>query len=110
MKVEYKLLMIDFESATRINRLMLKIIGLWPPDNQNARKVLQSKFRLLYNFITLLFVLLIPALASLIRVWGNMALIIDNLQYSLPLLMTVLKICIMWNKQKGTLDSNIVFC
>lgn len=81
---------------------MLKIVGLWPPDNRDAHQIIRSKFRLLYNFITLLFILMIPALVSLIRVWGHMLLVIDNLQYSLSVLMTIFKICIIWYKQEGT--------
>lgn len=93
--------MTDFEWAISLNRLMLKIVGLWPPGNLDAREIVQSKFRRLFSIITLLVMLTIPALMSLIRVWGNMVLMIENLQYTLPFLMTVLKMCIIWYKQKG---------
>lgn len=102
MKLNTKCLITDLEWAISLNRLMLKIIGLWPPDNQDERKIIRSKLQLLYNVITMIFVLTIPALASLIRVWGDMMLMIDNLQYSLPLLITLFKICIVWHKQEGT--------
>ncbi|XP_032681315.1 odorant receptor Or2-like [Odontomachus brunneus] len=90
----------DLKWAIGLNRLMLKIIGLWPPDIRDAHEIVRSKCRLLYNFITLLFVLTIPALVSLVRVWGDMILMIDNLQYSLPLLITLFKISILWYKQE----------
>ncbi|XP_014487707.1 PREDICTED: uncharacterized protein LOC106751339 [Dinoponera quadriceps] len=80
---------------------MLKIVGLWPPDNRDSREIVGSKLRLLYTFTTLLCILTIPVLASLIRVWGDMKLMIDNLQYSLSLLMTICKICIIWYKQEA---------
>ncbi|XP_014485152.1 PREDICTED: odorant receptor 43a-like [Dinoponera quadriceps] len=77
------------------------MVGLWPPDNRDICKSIRPKFRLVYNFITLLFIATIPALASLIRVWGNMILMIDNLQYSLPTLMALFKISIIWYKQEA---------
>lgn len=89
------------EWAIGLNRSMLRIVGLWPQDSKNSREALLSKFRLLFNVIMLIFVLTIPALVSLIRVWGDMMLVIDNLQYTLPLLITVLKISIMWCKKQG---------
>ncbi|XP_025073608.1 odorant receptor Or2-like [Pogonomyrmex barbatus] len=90
----------DVEWAIGLNRFMLKIVGLWPQGSKNQREELSSKFRLFFNVITLIFILTIPALVSLIRVWGDMILVIDNLQYTLPLLITTLKVFIMWyNKE-----------
>ncbi|XP_014480045.1 PREDICTED: uncharacterized protein LOC106747216 [Dinoponera quadriceps] len=91
----------DLEWAISLNRMMMKIIGLWPPDNQDPRKIVGSKLRLLYTFIALLCVLAIPVLASLIRIWGDMILMINNLQCSLSILMTIFKICIIWYKQEA---------
>lgn len=80
---------------------MLKIVGLWPPGSKDASIALLPKLQLLFNVITLIFVL-IPALWSLVRVWGDMMLMIDNLQYTLPLLITTLKVFILWSKREGT--------
>ncbi|KYN05656.1 Odorant receptor Or2 [Cyphomyrmex costatus] len=91
------------EWAISLNRCMLKIIGLWPEENKNQREELLSKIRFLLNVIMLIIVLTIPALMSLIRVWGDMILMIDNLQYTLPLLITTLKVFIMWYN-KGALS------
>ncbi|CAL1677181.1 unnamed protein product [Lasius platythorax] len=89
------------EWAIGLNRCMLRIVGLWPQDSKNSREALLSKFRFLFNVITLIFVLTIPALVSLIRVWGDMMLMIDNLQYTLPLLITLLKVSIVWYKKRA---------
>ncbi|XP_025073607.1 uncharacterized protein LOC112552487, partial [Pogonomyrmex barbatus] len=90
----------DLEWAIGLNRFMLRIVGLWPQESKNQREELLSKLRLLLHVIMLIFVLTIPALASLIRVWGDMLLMIDNLQFTLPLLITTLKVFIMWyNKE-----------
>ncbi|XP_032681312.1 odorant receptor 47a-like isoform X1 [Odontomachus brunneus] len=90
----------DLQWAIGLNRCMLKIVGLWPPDSNNIRELLFSKLCRLFNIVILIFVLTIPALMSLIRVWGDMMSIIDNLQYTLPLLITILKVSIMWSKKK----------
>ncbi|XP_011687038.1 PREDICTED: uncharacterized protein LOC105449479 [Wasmannia auropunctata] len=93
----------NLEWAIGLNRCMLKIIGLWPEETKDQREELLSKLRLLLNVIMLIFVLTIPALTALIIVWGDMILMIDNLQYTLPLLITLLKVFIMWYK-KGDLS------
>ncbi|XP_025161013.1 odorant receptor 43a-like [Harpegnathos saltator] len=95
--------MTDFEWAISLNRFMLKIVGLWPPDNRHARGAIKSKIRLLYSIITMLFILTIPTLISLTRVWGDMMLMIENMQYSIPFLITILKVCIIWYKQADLL-------
>ncbi|XP_025161015.1 odorant receptor 43a-like [Harpegnathos saltator] len=82
---------------------MLRIIGLWPPDNQKDHTVIKSKIRLLYSFSMVLFVLAIPALVSLIRVWGDMVLMIENLQFTLPIMGATLKIFILSRKQADLL-------
>lgn len=91
----------DLEWAIGLNRFMLKIIGLWPPNNRDKHEIVKPKIRHLYNFIMMLFVLMIPMLMSLIRVWGDMILMVDNLVYSLPMSITVFKVWILWHKQEG---------
>lgn len=93
--------MADFEWAVSIHRLMLRTIGLWPRDSQESRQIAGPRLRRLCNLVVILFVLTIPQLISLMRVRGDMILMIDNLQYALPWLMTVTKVCIIWRKQEG---------
>ncbi|XP_025160997.1 odorant receptor Or2-like isoform X2 [Harpegnathos saltator] len=92
--------MIDLEWAIGLNRLVLKIIGLWPSDNRGSHMTMKSKIQLLCSVIMLLFVLAIPSFLSLIRVWGDMTLVVDNLIYSLPVSIAILKVCILWYKQE----------
>ncbi|XP_025161003.1 uncharacterized protein LOC112589984 [Harpegnathos saltator] len=96
--------MIDLDWAIGLNRLMLKIVGLWPPDNRDCHESMKSKIRLLCSIIMILFILAIPTFVSLIRVWGNMILMIDNLIYSLPVLIALFKVYIIWYKQEGIFD------
>ncbi|XP_070170266.1 odorant receptor 85c-like isoform X2 [Polyergus mexicanus] len=45
----------------------------------------------------------IPSVYSLLRIWGNIMSMIDNLQYTLPLTMATIKFFIMWQKKKDIL-------
>ncbi|XP_039312113.1 odorant receptor 43a-like isoform X2 [Solenopsis invicta] len=94
---------IDLEWAIGLHRCMLKIVGLWPQQSRDQYKEFFSNFRMLFNATAMVFILIIPALAQLINVWGDMIQIIDNLQITLPFLVTVLKIFIMWFKKRDLL-------
>jgi len=52
-------------------------------------------------FFIVTFLSIIPILCSLVRVWGDMLFIIDNLQITLPLLVISLKIVIIRWKHTG---------
>ncbi|XP_019698121.1 odorant receptor 43a-like [Harpegnathos saltator] len=91
----------DLEWAIGLNRLMLKIIGLWPPDSRDPHETIKSKIRLLCSVVILLFVLAIPIFLSLIKVWGDMILMVDNLIYNLPVSIALFKIYIIWYKQEA---------
>ncbi|XP_039312092.1 odorant receptor 82a-like isoform X2 [Solenopsis invicta] len=93
----------DLRWAIGLHRYMLKIIGLWPQQIKDQHKEYFSIFRMLLNIIIITFVMTVPALVQLIKVWGDMLQIIDNLQYTLPFLVTELKIFVMWYK-KGVLS------
>ncbi|XP_039312094.1 odorant receptor 43a-like isoform X2 [Solenopsis invicta] len=93
----------DLEWAIGLHRCMLKIIGLWPQQSKNQHKEFFSKFRMLFNATAIVLILTIPALAQLIKVWGDMIQIIDNLQFTLPILVATLKVFIMWYKKRALL-------
>ncbi|XP_039312107.1 odorant receptor 43a-like isoform X2 [Solenopsis invicta] len=93
----------DLEWAIGLHRCMLKIVGLWPQQSRDQYEKFFSKFRMLFNATAVVFILIIPALAQLINVWGDMIQIIDNLQITLPFLVTILKVFIMWYKKKDLL-------
>ncbi|XP_025989907.2 odorant receptor 43a isoform X2 [Solenopsis invicta] len=87
----------DFVWAVEINRIGLELIGLWP--NETIKNTFVSDLRMGMIFFIVTFLSIIPLLCSLIRVWGNMILVVDNLQVTLPLLVVSLKIIIMrWNR------------
>ncbi|XP_050447468.1 odorant receptor 43a-like [Cataglyphis hispanica] len=93
-----------FEWATKLNRFTLNIIGLWPGIYENTRDRLLSDLRTIFCFFLIVFVCLIPSIHSLVRTWSDMIAKIDNLQFTLPLMIVVIKVIIIrWNKTDLTL-------
>lgn len=100
----YKIILfvyVDFEWATRLNRVILNSIGLWPKAYRNTYDKFLSNLRTTIAFIFLLFTGIIPCIHSLTRCWHDMMSTIDNLQYTLPLIMALMKLIIVWWKKSG---------
>jgi len=93
--------LLDFTWAVELNRLGLELIGLWPKSDEVSKNKFASDFRVVVIFVIVTFVSGIPLACSLIRVWGDMILMVDNLQVTLPLLVVSLKLVIMRWKQTG---------
>ncbi|XP_039307327.1 odorant receptor 43a isoform X2 [Solenopsis invicta] len=53
----------------------------------------------MFLLFLLVFVGIIPGLHSLVRTWGDMMATIDNLQFTLPLLTTIIKLVVIWWKK-----------
>ncbi|XP_020286815.1 uncharacterized protein LOC109856207 [Pseudomyrmex gracilis] len=92
---------LDFVWAVELSRFGLDLVGLWPKTDKAVINNVVSGLRALVTFILIIFFCLIPLLCSLVRVWNDMILIIDNLQATLPVAAMSLKITIMWWKRKG---------
>lgn len=92
---------IDLEWAIGINRFTLKMIGLWPDEKLNNRQKFLANLRAFAIFTTVVTVSIIPGIFSLIRVWNDMISLIDNLQITLPMIATSIKIIIMWLRKEG---------
>ncbi|KAL6268505.1 hypothetical protein P5V15_001637 [Pogonomyrmex californicus] len=90
----------DLEWAIGINRISLKIIGLWPDDKLSHRQRFLAELRAIIIFITMLFVSVIPGIFALLRVWGDIMAMTDNLQIGLPFTATIVKFIIMWFHKK----------
>ncbi|XP_012060326.1 PREDICTED: odorant receptor 43a-like [Atta cephalotes] len=89
----------DFVWAIELNRLCLEVVGLWPKINGAAKNTFVSDLRMGTIFFIVTFLSIIPLLCSLVRVWGDMILIVDNLQVILPLLVVSLKLIIIrWKR------------
>lgn len=94
-------LRLDFEWAIRLNRIMLNFIGIWPSASTNVQNKFLSNVHATFTLIVFVFIGFIPLIHSLVRTWGNLILIIDNLQFTLPLIMSMIKLVVVWWKQTG---------
>ncbi|XP_020288341.1 odorant receptor Or2-like [Pseudomyrmex gracilis] len=90
---------VDFEWATKLNRLMLSVPGIWPNVHGDARDRFLSDLRATSSLLLFVFIGLIPAIHSLMIIWGDMIAIIDNLQFTLPLMMIIMKLVTIWSKK-----------
>ncbi|KAL6266489.1 hypothetical protein P5V15_003338 [Pogonomyrmex californicus] len=89
----------NFEWAVKLNRYSLEFIGLWPKMEETAREKLTANIRIFLLIIMVGFVCVIPCIHSLIRVWGDLMSMTDNLQFTLPLVSMIMKLIIMWSKK-----------
>ncbi|XP_018060139.1 PREDICTED: uncharacterized protein LOC108694957 [Atta colombica] len=90
---------LDFEWAVELNRYSLEFIGLWPKMKETMQEKLMSNIRVLLLIIMVTFFGVIPCIHSLIRVWGDLMSMTDNLQFTLPLVSMIMKLIVMWSKK-----------
>ncbi|KAH0954214.1 OrU1, partial [Eciton burchellii] len=88
-----------FEWAVELNRYSLEFIGLWPKIKETTREKLTANARVFLLIIMITFVCVVPCIHSLIRVWGDLMSMTDNLQFTLPLVSMVMKLIIVWSKK-----------
>ncbi|RLU20443.1 ObirOr5-U28 [Ooceraea biroi] len=89
----------DFEWAVKLNRAGLNLIGLWPNPEENPRQKLISNIRVVLTFVVVIS-LLVPSVHSLIKTHSDIMLTIDNLQITLPVLSSIIKLPIFWRKKE----------
>ncbi|RLU21063.1 ObirOr5-U64 [Ooceraea biroi] len=99
----------DFEWAIKLNRLTLSMVGIWPNVHGDNCDDYFSDLRTMFSLFLFVFIGMIPAIHSLMRTWGDMIATIDNLQFSLPLLTTIIKLVILrWKKLDLTSVLNMI--
>ncbi|KAL6442567.1 hypothetical protein ACFW04_002613 [Cataglyphis niger] len=99
----------DFEWAIKLNRFALNIAGLWPGVYENTCDRFLSDLRTTFSFLLFVFIGLIPSIHSLVRTWNDMIAKIDNLQFTLPLTITIIKLVIIrWKKTDLTLTLKMI--
>ncbi|XP_026826827.1 odorant receptor 49b-like isoform X1 [Ooceraea biroi] len=94
----------DFEWAVKLNRISLEMIGLWPKPEKIRRDELK---RNLYVFVVLLMLVIVglfPCTLSLLRIQQNFTLIIEQLQFLLPLVTCVIRLVIFWWKKEAVIS------
>lgn len=98
----------DYEWAIGLNRIVLGLLGVWPKNNETKHSKLRSNIRIILTLNIIICACIIPTIHSLLKIWGDILCMIDNLQYTLPLLMAITKLSIIWLKKKGNMDTH--FC
>ncbi|XP_011867928.1 PREDICTED: uncharacterized protein LOC105562039, partial [Vollenhovia emeryi] len=93
----------DYKWAVGLNRIALSVLGVWPKNNKTKQDKLKSNIRTLLILNIPICFCLIPTINSLLKVWGDLMSTIDNLQYTLPFSMAIIKLSIIWLKQKDVL-------
>jgi len=92
---------IDYNWVVTLNRSCLGLFGVWPEFNETPRRKLMMNVRVIVILNIIIWSSIIPSLHSLIRIWGNITSMIDNLQYTLPLSIAIMKLVLLWRKKKG---------
>ncbi|XP_026826802.1 uncharacterized protein LOC105287158 isoform X7 [Ooceraea biroi] len=93
----------DYEWAIEVNQLNLTLLGIWPENHETKQKKLMSDIRVIITLNLITWICLIPSLHSLLKIYDDIMSTIDNLQYTLPLLMAIIKLSIMWHKKNDIL-------
>ncbi|XP_029159448.1 odorant receptor 30a-like [Nylanderia fulva] len=91
----------DLDWAIGINRASLKIIGLWPDDKLTRRQKFLANLRASIIFVTMFITAVIPGIIALVKVWGDILAMTDNVQISLPFSITVTKFCLLWQRKES---------
>ncbi|XP_044583689.1 neprilysin-2-like isoform X3 [Cotesia glomerata] len=90
----------DYEWAIGMTKLGLKVCGVWPNIRRpNWLRMLISIRVTIATLIVMIFTI-IPGLFALVKVWGNMTLIIDNLIITLPFFTAIFKLNVLWAKEE----------
>ncbi|XP_024876773.1 uncharacterized protein LOC112457772 [Temnothorax curvispinosus] len=92
----------DYDWVITLNRSCLSLLGIWPEPYKTPRSKLMINIRVIIILNIIIWSCVIPTFHSLIRIWGNITSMIDNLQYSLPLLIAIMKLVLLWRKKEGT--------
>ncbi|XP_019882458.2 uncharacterized protein LOC109609852 [Camponotus floridanus] len=91
----------DYEWFITLNRACLRLLGMWPETEKSGRRRWMTDARVIVILIIIIWSSAIPTFHSLIRIWGDITSMIDNLQYSLPLLISIMKFVLMWQKKNA---------
>ncbi|XP_070528295.1 odorant receptor 43a-like [Cardiocondyla obscurior] len=103
-KIYYFLKLSDFVWAVELHRLGLELIGLWPSSDTVSKKIIGVEIHVGFIFVTVVTISGVPLVSALVRVWGDMTLMVDNLRITLPLIVVSFKFVIIRWKRKVLLS------
>ncbi|KAL6266474.1 hypothetical protein P5V15_003323 [Pogonomyrmex californicus] len=93
----------DYDWAIGLSRISLKVFGVWPENNETKREKYISNIHI-FLIINIAFCgCLIPSVHSLIKIWGDLMSMIDNLQYTLAFVIVIIKLLVLWLKKRDIL-------
>ncbi|KYN05950.1 Putative odorant receptor 13a [Cyphomyrmex costatus] len=92
-----------YKWAIRLNRASLTLLGVWPKNDETKQKKIISNVCTIFILNTAICGCIIPTVHSLFKVWGDIMSMIDNLQYTLPLTIAIIKLCIVWLRKEDVL-------
>ncbi|XP_071626196.1 uncharacterized protein [Temnothorax longispinosus] len=90
----------DYNWVITLNRFFLSLLGIWPEPYKTPRSKLMMNIRVIIVLNIIIWSCIIPTFHSLIRIWGNITSMIDNLQTSLPFLIAIMKLVLLWQKKE----------
>ncbi|XP_029672544.1 uncharacterized protein LOC115241123 [Formica exsecta] len=79
------------------------MLGIWPKNNETKWGKLMTNIRVIIILNIGFWFCIIPSVHSLLKIWGDIMSMIDNLEYTLPLMMATIKFFIMWQKKEDIL-------
>ncbi|KOC68052.1 Putative odorant receptor 30a [Habropoda laboriosa] len=83
-----------------MNRSSLRIIGLWFEEDHAGTMKFLRKLRNMGIVLIILFVCVLPCLYSLIKQCDSLMAVIDNLSYTIPLTITLMKYIVILSKKE----------
>ncbi|XP_026826797.1 odorant receptor 43a isoform X2 [Ooceraea biroi] len=89
----------DYEWTIELNRFSLTLLGIWPENHETKQKKLISDIRVIITLNLITWTCIIPSLHSLLKIYDDIMSTIDNLQYTLPMLMAIIKLFILWQNK-----------
>ncbi|KAH0954329.1 OrU22, partial [Eciton burchellii] len=88
-----------YEWVVTLNRVVLRLLGVWPERQEITWKASITNIRVIVVLNIIVWSSAVPALHSFIRIWGDITSMIDNLQYTLPLFVSLMKFILLWQKK-----------
>ncbi|NP_001177489.1 odorant receptor 38 [Nasonia vitripennis] len=86
--------------AIGLNRLSLRLMGIWPDDSVAETKLFTTILRIPLIISVMMLCIVVPQMYALILVRNNLLLIIDNFMTSFPTLIGCAKFYFLWRSKE----------
>nr|QHN69106.1 odorant receptor 20 [Sirex noctilio] len=90
----------DLEFAIEWNRFILRIVGIWPDEESSKSTRRELKFSFILATFVLFSFFCLPQIISLVMVWGNLDLMMENLNTANVGTTSLLELIIAWYNGK----------